>query len=410
MPSRKLWALLCLALATCASCGRDEGWHLVTVASLTSPALEAQYAREARSVVAKNLWPYTLLDYLEDASFVQLTIGTQGRLFVVHCPADDGLDLTVLDRSHGTVRTGASWRLEEDVVFADGPRSLRLACKLAMTARVQDGALALWYVHPWSGKLVRWHFQLAPGRPSKSVYDVPWHEPLGSRVLFDSLDTSVRFGPHQQHLWLAHLTKNGPTYLHLLDTGSGQWQSRKVSEAGLPDMQLVPGPSGEARVFFYADFAIRELANGNGEPRSRTLSAGPFVVLADASGNAHLFYGSFTPGAGELLLHRYESAEAWVEEQVDCLGVLGLERTREEPIRPDLRLSACLDDSGAFHVAYFDFVGDVLKYATNRTSQWECETVAASEAIASTSIVAEDGFVAIAYADLAEQRVYLAVR
>jgi len=89
-------------------------------------------------------------------------------------------------------------------------------------------------------------------------------------------------------------------------------------------------------------------------------------VVYDSAGNPHIFYGA------NGLYHATKSITGWQIETIDDSQRVGLNAT------------ATIDTSGAMHVLYRQFLADTpvfassLKYATNKSGNWQFETIDSS--------------------------------
>jgi hypothetical protein len=394
-------------------------WKVTSIANVGSDALRQEAKENEDSTAVNGSYPELMA---ETASVALAGAGT-GKAYAVVFPVEDALGAIALESRGGA--TEATGRLTIDpgpLMSADGQKFVdKLA--FAPSGRA-DGTLSVAYVHPGPLRLVVWKLQEAGHTGVQRSYALPWDGKNAnpSRAFYYG---AAAWDADRQKVHVAVARNRGATHMATLATDGGSWTSRLLSPETLVQPHLACPPGGGARLFYLDN--QRKIQPGNGLPMSLIYIAEfegrpvditdpmepPFgtgyFVTVDAKGAAHIVYGGQV-WSGTRLLHWYESEGGWRREQLDYLKFASQELVDAEPVITDMRPSACFDRDGAMHIAYFDYVENVMKHATNQGGKWRIERVASAGGVASTSIIATDEGLMIAFVDVLDGKVLVATK
>lgn len=410
LSDRRIWrAILAIMIAAIVASGCDngKGWPRWRIGSHREAAVSGAAGTA---------------DCVAEAGTVSIGPVDEGRVLVAHLPASGALQLAVVSLREDGVEIIRSWDIEEGI--AVGPaRSRVLANKLALDWRKSgDIATDLWYIHPWTGQLVRcrvlkggsgshgWQHEL-------SRYALPGQQ-RGAELSVTQTAIACSVTTPATHVVIGERNgKSGPVSLHTFQPIEDSWRSRVIwpKYLGLP--RIAMGGSGLPRVFCLTHLAsvpeaIVEVRPESEERLERVASGnyiGNYAVVTDTKGRAHVAYQDHSLATGGAVLrHVYEAGHSWEEEVIAEVGRRGVDLD-QEPLRADLRPGVCFSDDGTLHVTYFDYSADVVRYASNASGSWKSQMVAPAEAVSCTDVAVRGDRVYVAYGDVAERAVYVAV-
>lgn len=408
-----LFAVLVLSFSSITSGLVAGSWERQRVGRHWSSEAQQIFEEHARG---DRLGPNKIGDYVAEGGTVSISPAGEGRVLVAHLPASGALELTLVSPEAGGLKVGRSWTVAEGLMVGPDGRRV-LTNKLALDWRKSnDKSPEFWYVDPWSWRLVRCRMSHSKEALHVSAYEVPW-----KRSGPESFDLNT---PQVDLLWaedsgVVHLvrTQRNGTFLYRFGPAEARWKTREVWQKGLMMPRLLAMPDDDLRIFGsrlspQAGEMIAEVAAQSGG-RSVVVDeanyVGGYVVVEDVAGRAHIIYQDHSlETGGATLRHTYEHSGSWHTETVAKVGKQGVDLDRE-PIRADLCPAACFDAAGNLHLSYFDFSADQVRHASNISGRWRSEMIAPAEAVSCTDVTVAEGKVFVAYGDVLERKVYLAV-
>lgn len=390
--------------------------RLEAVGALSSKAFESwlrgrelsapAYAREEERA-ATRFWVE-----FPPMCLVRLAPNTEDTLWLLYLPSEDHMKLTEIKMASSSVQIGRTWVVEEDITLSGAGSGLVLHHQVLADVGVREaGGWVVWYLHPWTDKLVRCEPTGEGTRVALTDFDVPWKPEPTAATRFGSLAT-LRYDAERQAVHVLRSVAGAGTDLCTFRIRTEDWQVEQVLEKPLLHPRLVLASGARPRLFGVGSAATYQVvevrASGVRELPMRA-PFGEFAAATDGRGRVHLAVAGVLSG----LKHIYEEDGSWHKKELKrAIGESEIQHwlrntTREDTL-PSTCVSACTDGKEHLHATWFNYAEGQVEYANAWSDTLATVPIWQTRSVGSTSIAcAADGLI-IAFGDAETKKVYVA--
>jgi len=394
----------------------EPAWHFIRLGPLGQPNLAEGWDNSAeQDSELKNVFPGSYAEALSVLGGTAMSRVSTTGLCAAWYPADGAVAVARLnlELSGQLAETG---RLTVAKIPEADPETgyyLVLDCLAMDVGTDGDGATVVAYVHPWDWDVVVWSKADGASAPSVTRYALPWDTSSMARreLPRGTPGTAVALGVGTSSVWVA-LTEYGlRTRLAVLDRPTGTWRVLRGIERAVVHPAIAVVPDGTWRLYGSSTDGLIEVTERATSVVARDhLHAAP-SLLVGPDNTVHLFYVSWLQASPPGLIHAFQSGGQWSRETVVGLANGDGDMGPQGDVVPwSLSLSACFDNSGGMHLAYFDRASRQLMHAWQDDSGWRKEPIARAPYVGGTSIGIADGLLTVAYTDCGAREARLAWR
>jgi hypothetical protein len=404
-----VFMILLVLGAVCRADEKADGWTFLRLGPLGEPYVAKEFPDKEVGEEAVRSFPANYIEMLSTMVLTAMTpLGDTG-LGVAWYPADGAVAFVRLEVGASGPALQGDWLCIDQLPPTVDPDEYYSADDRIMLAlgTEADGDVILAYVHPWDRTLVVWSLGDGTAAPSAKAYALPWDTktvPLADIWCSWEL-AAAALDSRAEHVCVAFLESGRGTHFAVLDREAESWQLLPTSESRLGYVRLTVLPDGSWGAF--GEHGMVKVTEHGASTVDPDIGAGKDpALLVGSDGAVHLFHMPLYTGK---LVHVFQTDGQWSREVVEDF-LQGWDHRRPRVGVSLAFPSACMDEGGRIHLAYYDYCKGRLKHAWLAGDEWMTEIVTEGRFLGGTSIAVRNGMVLISYTDSVSKEVRLASR